>query len=842
MNKRKLREVRQSLWLLAAIIAVTAVSFLLFANDDKHFIVHALPVIHSDGTTSSSPFSWSYTADGENTFLLVTIAYRASPNAGAEPSAVTFQGQALTRACKAGINEYRTEIWYLVGATGSGNISVTWSGSVSDKVYAAETFTGVNQTTPTRNSGECYTAFSNAPNIGIESAPGDLMFASVSMYTENNALVPISGVTDLWNGAAQNAQTTNLINAAGIKPGGNGFPAIGWNSTSSWPWAFAGLSLIPAVEGEPPQVEPGPSATYNNQSQITQKVLAVVYYGGHSEGSDYDYNALITSLEGKLEEGTAYHKYSSPSEQNFADFQVTTTVHNNPPPQKGTDCAQYLDEVNAGDWTTEEWMSTNCWGSGTADYLQMLDENNACDMINANEIDEVWLFAFGNGGFWEALMTGPGAYYTNALVLDGSDCNRPTHIMGFSYQRYADGALHSFAHRVEGVMRRFLPTEFTARFDTLNYRMSLQYATVYPAPDHPVSCGNSHWAPNSTSHYNYDNTTDIQSDCEDWNPQNSGTRKAINCNDWGCNEEGFMVWWMQNMPGRDSAMNGMTKVTGDRMPNWWWYILKNQAVITDTVAPTGGNFIINDGEESTTVRDVNLDINQATDNMTADPDMQMRISEGDSCTGPWVPVATTATFQVSAGTGSKNVRLQFRDLAGSTTSCLAQTIFYDAGTTPPPPPPSPVLTDVYRFWSDSYLNHFYTISEGERNQVINDYPDNVWRYEFPAYKASEAPATGLSPVYRFWSDTYLSHFYTASPSERDEVIANYPNNVWRYEGIGFYVRTSAGSGSTPIYRFWSDAYQAHFYTASEVEKDYVIANYPDNVWRFESIAFYAFPE
>ncbi|MEA3357530.1 MAG: hypothetical protein U9Q67_03780, partial [Patescibacteria group bacterium] len=61
-------------------------------------------------------------------------------------------------------------------------------------------------------------------------------------------------------------------------------------------------------------------------------------------------------------------------------------------------------------------------------------------------------------------------------------------------------------------------------------------------------------------------------------------------------------------------------------------------------------------------------------------------------------------------------------------------------------------------------------------------------------------------------------------------------NIWRYEGIGYYVYD--GGTSRPVYRFWSDAYLGHFYTSSEAEKNGVINNYPDNVWRYEGVAYY----
>jgi hypothetical protein len=140
---------------------------------------------------------------------------------------------------------------------------------------------------------------------------------------------------------------------------------------------------------------------------------------------------------------------------------------------------------------------------------------------------------------------------------------------------------------------------------------------------------------------------------------------------------------------------------------------------------------------------------------------------------------------------------------------------------------------VYRFWSDEKQAHFYTISPAERDDVVNNYPDNVWRYEGIAYYAFSNKVNGTIPIYRFWSDKYQGHFYTASESEKNSVIANYPDNVWYFEGVAYYAYPLNSSVGNTVYRFWSDKKGHHFYTASVAEKDHVIANYPDNVWRHE---------
>ena len=85
------------------------------------------------------------------------------------------------------------------------------------------------------------------------------------------------------------------------------------------------------------------------------------------------------------------------------------------------------------------------------------------------------------------------------------------------------------------------------------------------------------------------------------------------------------------------------------------------------------------------------------------------------------------------------------------------------------------------------------------------------------------------PIHRFWSYTNQSHFYTASEEEKSLVIANYPENVWKYEGVAYNAFGDTGSEIVPVYRFWSDENQHHFYTASEDEKNLVIATYPERV-------------
>lgn len=152
-----------------------------------------------------------------------------------------------------------------------------------------------------------------------------------------------------------------------------------------------------------------------------------------------------------------------------------------------------------------------------------------------------------------------------------------------------------------------------------------------------------------------------------------------------------------------------------------------------------------------------------------------------------------------------------------------------------------VFNTVYRFWSNVTSRHFYTISATERDYVIDTYPA-TWSYEGPVfYGYATDYVPGLAPVYRFWSSTLSSHFYTISEAEKNDVIATYPSEVWAYEGIAFYAYPPGSTpppDAEPVYRFWNERESTHFYTISEAERDYVLATWGH--LKDEGIAFYAY--
>ncbi|WP_240939198.1 trypsin-like serine protease [Diaphorobacter sp. HDW4A] len=139
---------------------------------------------------------------------------------------------------------------------------------------------------------------------------------------------------------------------------------------------------------------------------------------------------------------------------------------------------------------------------------------------------------------------------------------------------------------------------------------------------------------------------------------------------------------------------------------------------------------------------------------------------------------------------------------------------------------------VYRFYNIKSGAHFYTISAGERDFVIQTYPE--YQYENVAFYAYGQASTGKDAVYRFYNSQTGAHFYTINADERDFVVQAYP--AFRLEGPVWYAQKSEGNSATPIFRFYNTRTGAHFYTVNAAERDFVISEYKD--FHYEGPVYY----
>jgi hypothetical protein len=151
-------------------------------------------------------------------------------------------------------------------------------------------------------------------------------------------------------------------------------------------------------------------------------------------------------------------------------------------------------------------------------------------------------------------------------------------------------------------------------------------------------------------------------------------------------------------------------------------------------------------------------------------------------------------------------RVRYQDSQGAWSEWSAATSFTTTST-------ASGLSPVFRFYSPVYSTHLYTMDDAERSDLIDNHAD-LWTYEGIAYCAFADDSQPVAwVVYRFWSESLGQSFCTINESERDKLVDNY-SNIWTYQGVAFYVIPEGVEipGTSPVYRLWSYTQQSHFWT------------------------------
>lgn len=205
-----------------------------------------------------------------------------------------------------------------------------------------------------------------------------------------------------------------------------------------------------------------------------------------------------------------------------------------------------------------------------ANYYLLIDDYNLDSRIASGEIDEVWFFGGPYFGFNESRMAGPGAYGVNGVPMPDVDSERLFIIMGFSYERWFGEALEDFCHRAEAIMSHVYGSWHWYSYPPQHNWDKFTQIQMYQ-PGHSA-CGYVHMAPNSTKEYEWENTTQVWSTCDDWlynwpNLQGDSTMRLVNNSEWGGgNMELHHIWWLNHFP-RAVGVNPDTKQN-----NWWKYL------------------------------------------------------------------------------------------------------------------------------------------------------------------------------------------------------------------------------------------------------------------------------
>lgn len=155
-----------------------------------------------------------------------------------------------------------------------------------------------------------------------------------------------------------------------------------------------------------------------------------------------------------------------------------------------------------------------------------------------------------------------------------------------------------------------------------------------------------------------------------------------------------------------------------------------------------------------------------------------------------------------------------------------------------------VMVPVYCFYSPVMKDYFWTASEKEMNQLVKDYSlgTSTYQYQGITGHVEQTPNEENVPVYRFWNKSTLDHFYTTSETEKEQLAEDLASGKdhYKYEGIAWYVPETS---DVTVYRFFDERNFNHYYTADQDVKDSLYQAYMNGTswYRYEGIAWHWYP-
>ena len=295
----------------------------------------------------------------------------------------------------------------------------------------------------------------------------------------------------------------------------------------------------------------------NPVESVKPKVLLIIYDptiptdGGRKLSDVFGWNSVDRLVE-------QYISDLQEASFGYCNYQIGERVEVDAFPVK-IDGFTYRREGYAAAWRARNGFHNPDW----ADYDRILADFDIVKRIDGGQIDEVWLFAFPYGGFYESRMAGPGAFWCNSPPLTGYEqMSRRFIIMGFNYERGVGEMLESHGHRAESIMAQVYRRK---RGSANLWEQFTRYDKNNPAR---AEVGNVHFAPNSQRDYDWGNRAKVLSRCDAWYdfPDLGGSPRMVSCDDWGNGDTRLHhLWWFKHFPHMAGESDGISH-------NWWEYV------------------------------------------------------------------------------------------------------------------------------------------------------------------------------------------------------------------------------------------------------------------------------
>lgn len=369
-----------------------------------------------------------------------------------------------------------------------------------------------------------------------------------------------------------------------------------------------------------------------HHDQITQlrpRILALNFVNGRSMSEMRDQLAEAINM---FAEGSRYRGYRNPLAYPFIQYQLVatadfrdrqvpenwsyrnSTAYPRENPQQGAwsfDYAQlftpeFAEVYNIHDRSTgkllglcelfEQGVINEVWIYGDADIseevdaAEILERKPFYDQVG-NRIDQPMTLCAGNGCFDE----------------DEVNCRNTVRIAWFNNTRGPGCFIHSLSHGIERMatsgavpylkpyFSEFAGFDFQERYDlpfpswyhrcpvdetclsypsetSVEFRLPQQRGRI---EDSDPVCGNVHFPPNATKHYDDESSSTVQTSCVHYR-DGSGTKTPFTTAVFQRYQEiapdcqgPWIVWWWQNFPGYN---NNSRDDDNQPMHNWWPYL------------------------------------------------------------------------------------------------------------------------------------------------------------------------------------------------------------------------------------------------------------------------------
>ena len=283
-----------------------------------------------------------------------------------------------------------------------------------------------------------------------------------------------------------------------------------------------------------------------------------------------------------LEEGSRFRGYKEPAALPSLGYRVVEyiTIYEHTPP--GPVTAHQNDGVPLY----------------SPDFHQIFDRFNMEHYVNDLGVKEIWVWmGGGNADFpshdpavnkpedfrhwWESNMSSPLTGDISNSNRDNADLpvyNSTYTVYGQNIWRTQAEAVHNHGHQLEAIL---------SHVNHLHYGNTDLFWQQFVGQDEGGNfitgrAGWTHMPPNTTKHYDYTGTrTLVESDIEDWTPDNTGSRKLVNVDTYSDLtypwpdpnpaeipqrvESQWYIYWMQSMPGYENRIRHGNK----NITNWW---------------------------------------------------------------------------------------------------------------------------------------------------------------------------------------------------------------------------------------------------------------------------------